>query len=187
MSTGELFERAAAEFSARLRDVGDRWTAPTPDADWDVRALVNHVAGEALWLSPLLEGKTIADVGGRLDGDVLGDDPVATWDLAVAEAAGVIAAVDPAATVHLSYGDRTAEEYLTEVGTDVLIHTWDLARAVGGDERLPADLVDRVAEWFPAAEEMWRGAGVIAARPEVPDGADAQTKVLAMFGRDATS
>ena len=187
MSTGELFERAAAEFSARLRDVGDRWTAPTPDADWDVRALVNHVAGEALWATPLLQGSTIAEVGDRFDGDVLGADPVATWDRAVADAAAAIAAVDPSATVHLSYGDRTAEEYLTEVGTDVLIHTWDLARALGGDERLPADLVDRVAEWFPAAEEAWRGAGVIAARPAVPDDADAQTRLLAMFGRDATS
>jgi uncharacterized protein (TIGR03086 family) len=112
---------------------------------------------------------------------------VATWEQAVAEARAAIGAADPATTVHLSYGDRTAAEYVNEVGTDVLIHTWDLARAVGADERLPADLVAQVAEWFPAAEELWRSAGVIAARPAVPDDADAQTKLLAMFGRDATS
>jgi uncharacterized protein (TIGR03086 family) len=139
-----------------------------------------------VWATPLLEGRTIAEVGDRFDGDVLGADPVATWERAVADARSAIAGVDPGAAVHLSYGDRTAEEYLTEVGADVLVHTWDLARALGGDERLPADLVDRVAEWFPAAEEAWRGAGVIAARVPVPDGADAQTRLLAMFGRDAT-
>jgi hypothetical protein len=34
-------------------------------------------------------------------------------------------------------------------------------------------------------EEGYRGAGAIAARPPVPDGADAQTRLLAMFGRQA--
>jgi len=185
--TGELLEGAAAGFGTRLAAVGDRWTAPTPDDAWDVRALVNHVTGELLWLVPMLEGKTIADVGNSLDGDILGADPVATWDGAVATASAAIKAVEASATVHLSYGDRTAEEYLTEVGADVLIHTWDLARAVGADERLDPGLVDVVAAWFPDVEPMWRGAGVIAARPAVPAGADAQTQLLATFGRDTSA
>lgn len=186
MSTGELFEGATSAFGTRLQAVGDRWSGPTPDAEWDVRALVNHVAGEVLWVPPLLEGKTVAEVGDRFDGDVLGADPAATWRRAVAEALAAVDAVDPGATVHLSYGDRTAAEYLTEVGADVLIHTWDLARAVQAGERLPADLVATVADWFPASEEAWRGAGVIADRVAVPEDADAQTRLLAAFGRDAT-
>jgi uncharacterized protein (TIGR03086 family) len=186
MRMGELLEGAAAGFGMRLDAVGDRWSAPTPDDDWDVRALVNHVTGELLWLVPLLEGKTIADVGDRLDGDILGDDPVATWRKAHADASAAIAGVDPSAIVHLSYGDRTAEEYTFEVGADVLIHTWDLARAVGADERLAPGLVDVVATWFSAHEDMWRGAGVIADRPAVPADADAQTSLLAAFGRDAS-
>lgn len=185
MRMGELLEGAATGFGARLGAVGDRWSAPTPDDEWDVRALVNHVTGELLWLVPLLEGKTIADVGDRLDGDILGDDPVATWSGAVSAAKQAISAVDPAATVHLSYGDRTADEYTFEVGADVLIHTWDLARAVGADERLDAALVDAVAAWFPAQEDMWRGAGVIGERPSVSSDADSQTKLLAAFGRVA--
>ena len=59
------------------RGVGeDQWGAPTPCADWDVRELVNHVAGEDLWTAPLLEGSTIEEVGDRFDGDLLGDDPI---------------------------------------------------------------------------------------------------------------
>jgi hypothetical protein len=34
-------------------------------------------------------------------------------------------------------------------------------------------------------EDAYRGAGAIAGRPPVPDGADAQTWLLAMFGRRA--
>ena len=40
-----------------------------------MRDLVNHVVGEDRWTVPLVEGRTIADVGSSLDGDLLGDDP----------------------------------------------------------------------------------------------------------------
>ncbi len=68
---------------------------------------------------------------------------------------------------------------------DHLIHAWDLARAIGADERLDPELVDACAAWFAPVEEAYRGAGAIAGRPPVPDGADAQTRLLAMFGRRA--
>src|SRR6266508_2731945 len=61
-----------------IRD--DQWNHPTPCTEWDVRVLVNHLVSENLWMPPLLEGKTIADVGDSLDGDLLGDDPKATWN-----------------------------------------------------------------------------------------------------------
>ena len=48
----------------------------TPCTEWDVRALVNHVLGEIRWAVPLFAGSTIAEVGDRFDGDLLGDDPV---------------------------------------------------------------------------------------------------------------
>ena len=51
-------------------------------------------------------------------------------------------------TVHLSFGDVTGEEYARQLVADLLIHGWDLARAIGADETLDADLVDEVAAWF---------------------------------------
>jgi hypothetical protein len=46
-------------------------------------------------------------------------------------------------------------------------------------------LVDACAAWFAPIEGAYRSAGAIAGRPPVPDGADAQTRLLAMFGRQA--
>src|SRR6266567_8861546 len=78
MDIPAMFCGAVAEFDARVRQIGDhQWQAATPDEDWAVRDLVNHVAGEDLWAPPLLGGSTIAEIGGRFDGDVLGADPMA--------------------------------------------------------------------------------------------------------------
>ena len=71
-----LFERAVDGFGAHVRAVGaGQWHDPTPDTEWDVRMLVNHVTVEQLWVPPLVGGKSVADVGSALDGDQLGDDP----------------------------------------------------------------------------------------------------------------
>ena len=68
---------------------------------------------------------------------------------------------------------------------DHLIHAWDLARAIGADEHLDEELVASCATWFKAVEEAYRRAGAIAAPPPVPGHADAQTLLLARFGRHA--
>ena len=183
----EVYRRSVEEFGQRVMAVGDGdWARPTPCADWDVRALVRHLVYEELWAPPLLEGQSIADVGDRFEGDILGAEPHSAWKEA---AAGALAAVEPAdvvgRTVHLSFGDVPGREYTLQLFADHLIHTWDLARAIGADERLDAGLVASCATWFEAVEDAYRSAGAIAARPPVPGDADAQMVLLARFGRHA--
>lgn len=181
-----LHQRATAGFGARVHAVADdQWTLPTPCAQWDVRQLVNHVVGENRWAVPLLSGSTIAEVGSRLDGDLLGDDPMKAWDASAAEVATAVSrpgAMDDIA--HLSFADLPGREYAAQLFADALIHGWDLARAIGADERLDPELVDACAEWFGANEDGYRSAGVIAPRPTVPSVSDGQTQLLVAFGRD---
>ena len=187
MDIPAMFGRAAAEFDARIRQIGDhQWQAPTPDEDWSVRDLVNHLVGEDLWAPPLLAGSTIAEVGDHFDGDVLGAEPKAAW--AAASAAAVQAVEADGAMdriVHLSFGDFPGSDYTLQLFADHLIHAWDLARAIGADEHLDEELVASCATWFEATEEAYRSAGVIAARPPVLGDADPQTLLLARFGRRA--
>jgi uncharacterized protein (TIGR03086 family) len=187
MDIPAMFRRAVAEFDARVGQVGDQqWQGPTPDEDWTVRDLVNHVVGEDLWVPALLAGSTIAEVGNSFDGDVLGVEPGAAWAAACAEAVRAVeqdGAMDR--IVHLSFGDVPGSEYTMQLFADHLIHAWDLARAIGADERLDGQLVASCANWFQAVEDAYRSTGAIAARPLMADGADAQTVLLARFGRRA--
>jgi uncharacterized protein (TIGR03086 family) len=182
----ELYRRAAAGFTTRVAQVRpDQWSAPTPCADWTVRELVNHVVNEERWTAPLLAGATIAEVGDRFDGDLLGADPLAAATDAAREADAAVA--EPGAlerTVHLSFGDTPAAEYVRQLLADHLVHGWDLAVAVGADPRLDPDAVAEIARWFADREELYRRAGAIGTRSPVPDGAGEQERLLAAFGRD---
>ncbi|WP_431041476.1 TIGR03086 family metal-binding protein [Streptomyces sp. P1-3] len=163
----------------------DQWDAPTPCTEWSVRDLVNHLTAEQLWVPPLVrDGSTIEAQGDAFDGDVLGDDPVAAWDRAAAEARAAFRA--PGAierTVHLSYGETPASHYCAQMITDAVVHAWDLSRGIGADERLPAALVTfSVREITPYAADLEKS-GLFAAPVEPPAGADVQTKLLALLGR----
>jgi uncharacterized protein (TIGR03086 family) len=66
---------------------------------------------------------------------------------------------------------------------DVLVHTWDLARATGQDESLDTDEVHQIYVGMLPADEMLRSSGHYGARVHVPDDADEQTKLIAFTGR----
>ncbi|MFD5814327.1 TIGR03086 family metal-binding protein [Streptomyces sp. NPDC127038] len=163
----------------------DQWEAPTPCTDWSVRDLVGHLVAEQAWVPALVrDGATVDDVGDSLDGDLLGPDPVVAWET-VAEASRAVFA-EPGAldrTVHLSFGDMTADDYCAQLVTDLTVHTWDLSRAIGADEQLPGDLLSfAVREVTPHAAELER-TGLFAPPEEPPPGADVQTKLLCLVGR----
>ncbi len=178
------FRRATDGFLRRAsRVANDQWSAATPCTEWDVRALVNHVAGEYVWVPEMLAGKTVADVGDRFDGDLLADDPMGR--LREARQAALTALKTPGAlerTVHLSFGDVPAADYARQMTIDSTIHAWDLARATGGDEVLDAELVALSYAELQRSADDWRSAGVFGA-PTQPVDDSTQAKLLAITGR----
>lgn len=185
MDVVTLHRGTVTEFVTRVeathaRQMGD----PTPCTEWKVRELVNHLVGEDRWTPPILQGRTIEEIGGRFEGDLLGDDPAAVAREAGEEACAAVADAVPAGgLVHLSFGDAPVEEYVWQLAADHLVHAWDLAAATGGDTRLKPELVDAVAGWFADQEDMYRLSGAIGP-PAAADSADAQSRLIAAFGRD---
>jgi uncharacterized protein (TIGR03086 family) len=183
----ELHRQAAGRFGERVLAVRpDQWHLATPCSEWDVRALVNHLVYENRWAVDLVAGKTVADVGDRYEGDLLGDDPVSAWHESLAAARDALderGVLDR--TVHLSYGDEAATEYLTQLVTDLTVHGWDLARAIGLDDQLDPELVGFVWQAWKDREDMVRGSGMFGEHIDVSDDADTQTKLLALLGRRA--
>lgn len=180
-----LYRRAVAGFGTLVHAVAPhQWDRPTPCEGWDVRALVNHVVGENAWAVPLLDGRTIADVGGDLDGDLLGEDPSRSWEDRAAPAVAAVAdagALDR--VVHVSFGDIPGREYVSQITTDHIVHSWDLAQGIGASGELGPELVAFAFGFIEPQAEQWRAAGAFGPAVPVPEGASTQARLLGLTGR----
>ena len=123
-SMGQLYVRAMESAGRYVNGVRpEQWHDATPCVEWDVRELVNHITGENFWAAELFNGKTMAEVGDRLDGDLLGEDPKATYNRSVELArADALALGAMVRTCHLSMGDVPGSEYAKQLFQDMLIH-----------------------------------------------------------------
>ncbi|CAL9531714.1 putative protein [Actinosynnema sp. ALI-1.44] len=173
------------EFDSRVRRVRpDHWDLGTPCKEWSVHDLVNHLVHEQLWAPELLAGCTVEQVGDRFDGDQLGDDPLHAW--VVAAAAAREAWIEPKAlakTVNVSWGTIPASEYCWQMTLDLGVHAWDLARAIGVDDRLDPDLARTLLEYARANAGSYADSGLFDAPVPIPDDADDQTRLVALLGR----
>ena len=183
MTAKELFAYAVEQATAVMVQVEDgQLKLPTPDTEWDVRTLMNHMVYELAWVADIVAGKTIAEVGTAYDGDLLGDDAVESWRRYLERAREAVADCDENSKAHLSYGDTSVADYLLEAGNDQLIHAWDLGQAIGVsvvfDEAVAQQLYD-----IAAAQSDLTAGGMYAPPVSVPDSANIQTKLLAILGR----
>jgi uncharacterized protein (TIGR03086 family) len=183
------FEKVAAAFTARVEAVpADRWEQAAPCEGWVARDVVRHLVE---WLPGpgFLLGAFGVETGPVPSVET---DPAAAW--AVVRDAIQRALDDPAVAARVEDcgppGRLSFEAAVDMTCTpDVLIHTWDLARATGLDERLdPAEVRRQLAglEALPAdVEEKMRRSGHYGPRAAVADDADEQTRLLAFMGREA--
>lgn len=163
---------------------GDQWQMASTCQGWDVRELVNHIVTGNYWAGALGRGRTIEEVGDRLDGDVLGDDPLSEYEASAGDADSAFRAPGAMeAPCAVSYGPVPGEVYCGHRLLDVLIHGWDVAKATGQGTGLDAELIEACWEVVEPQKDMLIGSGMFGTAREAPPGADRQTALLALLGR----
>jgi uncharacterized protein (TIGR03086 family) len=179
--TADRFRSLAAAFAARAQAVPpDRWDAPAPCEGWVARDVVRHLVQ---WVPGFFDGSPVTfPAGPSVD-----EEPAAAWD---AVAAGLQAALDDpqvaATPVTSQAGTYPVEQCAAMfVLPDVLVHTWDLARAAGLDPALDPEEVRRgLGAILSMDEEALVASGQFGRRVPVPEDADPQTRMIAATGRD---
>ncbi len=183
----DLLRAASDTFAARIEAVGeDQMFLPTPCGDWNVAGLITHVLGGNHMSVRLLEGAHRAEAMGYLSGLPLGDDPLATFRENAEEQ--IAAFSEPGAlerSVEHPLGDVDGAMMLRFRIGDLTLHAWDLARATGGEEDLPAHLVEAVWADFAPLRDNIAMIGIFGDGPsgDVPDDAPLQTRLLDLVGR----
>lgn len=151
-----------------------------------MHGLANHVVTANLTSVRLLHGAGREETVALIGTNHLGDDPVGAFaSSAEAQAAafrepGALERIVP----HPAF-DMPGSQLLDFRIGDQLVHTWDLARAIGADETLDPELVDFVLEsLLPLAEAVpASGAFGAGASGTVDDAAPRQDRLLDLCGR----
>lgn len=179
-----LHTRALASTGEIVADMGEPdWSAPTPCDAWDLRALVNHVIAGNWWAAELGGGCTIADVGTRLDGDVIHDHAHESYEASAAAASMVFEAPGAmTAPCAVSYGPVPGSVYCGHRIVDVVIHGWDIAAATGQPTVIDPVLVAGCLEIArPQLRQLVASAMFGSYRDA--SGEDPERELLAMLGR----
>lgn len=187
VTIADLHRRSLASTRRFVAGVGAAdWSRPTPCDGWTVRDLLNHVVSGNWWAAELARGRTIDDVGDRLDGDVCGTDPLRAYDASAEAAAAAFEAPGALdAPCAVSYGPVPGSVYAGHRFLDVLVHGWDIATATNQPARLDPELVDACwAELGPQLEGL-QASGMFGQPQPTRDDASNQERLLAALGRNA--
>jgi len=171
----------ASGFTQRVEAVRDAdWLLPAPCDGWVALDVVRHLVE---WVPPFLhDGAGVTFRGGPS----VDRDPVAAWRTMSDAIQSLLDSPDQSARIfdHATVGrHRLDDAVMTSVLPDVLVHTWDLARATGLDEALDAVEVARLYDGIQEADELLRQSGQYGPKVDVAAGADVQTRLIAFLGR----
>jgi uncharacterized protein (TIGR03086 family) len=162
----ELHLAVCRRFGEAVASADGKWGRRSPCDAWDARALVEHVIGfhDVLLLRPL---------GLKPNRP---EEPRARWQLTYE---ALTKALESGAATQLD-----AYRLMPNLTRDVLVHTWDLARAIGADDRLDPQWCELCYAGLPADSSELAASGMFDAPVTVGGGSEVQAKLLALLGRD---
>jgi uncharacterized protein (TIGR03083 family) len=158
-SSRRAFAEAAQWFVSTVATVDDRWSEPGL-GEWDVRSLVGHTSRSLLTVETyvarpaetvevgsttgyfratraIAAGPAVA-ARGREAGDALGTDPAAAVAAIAARVVPLVEACDGSELVTTIVGGMRLADYLPTRTFELVVHTADLASALGVPPDVPA-------------------------------------------------
>lgn len=157
----------------------------TPCTEFTVRDLINHLIGGNHMFAQVATGAKAEPAAGGKMPDLAGDNPAKSF----AESAKTVVqawrqpgVLDQIA--HLPFGDMPGQMALGIHFMEVLVHSWDLAKATGQDQKLPAELAEAALGMAQGIGSEMRGpGGPFGPVVQVPDSAPIHEKLVAQLGR----
>lgn len=163
----ELHLAVCRRFALAVQAADRKWERPSPCPAWRAKDVLEHVIGfhDVLLLRPL-----------GLKPQRPRKEPRLRWELTYTQ---LRLAFENSAATRLD-----AYKLLPRLTQDVLVHTWDLARAVGADDALDPTWCAYFLDRLPVDPHALSATGMFAPPVVAGDQIDTQAKLLARLGRD---
>lgn len=167
--------RACEGFSAVVDIVEGLWSSPSPCASWDARSVVEHVirSHDVVLLGRLGTKPQLPH-----------DDPAARWTLTMVAIKGALTGAGEGLDLTNRVTDVDLVQLLPILTTDVLVHTWDLASAIGVRGSMDPALTVHAYEFAQRNVDDLQQSGLFDSPVPVPGYADVPTRLVALLGRN---
>ncbi|WP_020669757.1 TIGR03086 family metal-binding protein [Amycolatopsis nigrescens] len=182
-----LLSTAAEPFERLLDSIGsDQLILPTPCAEYDVRALLNHLLYWGPWLAAAARRRPAPEVtGGERDTDLVTGDWRAALRAQTRDLTGAYAAPDAVAgSTRFGGTELPAAMVAAMVLGEFVLHGWDLAAATGRPWHCAPEVAERLFELTAAGAEQAREMKVYGPEVPVPPTASFLERALGVSGRD---
>jgi uncharacterized protein (TIGR03086 family) len=170
----DLYERASTWTTDLAAGAADSMDAPTPNEEWDVRTLLDHVLDTQRYFLATARGEEVQPPSPEPP-RLVSDDPAADLRQVTREVGSAYAQEGVLERTGPSLGIAFADQ---------LLHAWDLARATGQDDTMPEGTAEAAFGLLDGRlTDDRRNFGFGPAVP-VADDAPAQARLLGYTGRD---
>lgn len=176
----EVLQRADDQLRQIISQVrSEQARLPTPCAEFDVRALTNHVVYDVQVFKAMITGGQ----RGSPDVDLLGDDWLAAYTTSADSLLSAWRTRGTDGTLTSRLGELPATWALGQHASNLIVHAWDLARATGHSSELDPELAEAALAWGREnLKPQFRGQA-FAPEIQVPEDAPAYDRVAGYFGR----
>jgi uncharacterized protein (TIGR03086 family) len=164
----------------RVRD--DRWDSPSPCEGWSGRDVADHLITEIRWGADLIvgDGRSVSALVASESDD---DDPLVAWQSAHRRLEDVCTPEALDRRVVWPFGQQSVDRGLGLFSLEVLVHTWDIARAADLEVTLDPGLVHDHYVRLQRVGHLLRGPGMYGPELPAPSHAGEQDRLMAFLGR----
>ena len=181
----EIYESAVQALTPIMSGVtAARLISSTPCTAWSVQSLINHALAVQSFANTVVSKGTpdMASMG-QVDHALLSEGAEAAFKSITDTTLAALKAANLEEEVETPFGAMPGGNFIMNPITDMIIHKWDLAKAIGQDPTIDSALAELGIQVLSLGIAQGREGGFFGPEVTVPASASAQDRLLALSGR----
>ena len=181
----DAYQGAVKQLTSAMSAVTvNQLNSSTPCVEWTVQSVINHALAVQKFADAVLTGSEVeysamSDVSHPLPAEGAEAALKAITDTTLA----TLKSIDMSKVVETPFGSMPGGQFIMVPITDMIIHSWDLAKATGRDTTLDSGLSELGFNVMVNVAEGGRQMGAFGAEVSVPETASFQDRMLGLSGR----
>ena len=180
----EIYGQARMQLRPILAASSAQPSSSTPCSEWTVQSLINHAISIQQFAQDVLGlGSSDISIIRNVDHPLPSEGAEAALDSITDQVLATLKSINLEDTVETPFGSMPGGQFIMVPITDMIIHTWDLAKATGQNTALDSGLAELGYNVLVNVVEGARENGAFGPEIAIPTTASFQDRLLGLSGR----